>query len=492
MSLRGKILASFFVVILTFSGLYLVMSFAATDVIFGRYEFYVQKQITEQLQRITVSYYAKNGHSWDGIDEYLQPFMPPKALKRTMVLLDENGRPVAVWPKGVQAVRPESVENHRGSWVPVFSGDKQIGTLWLPAGHPMGIEGIRSRVSSSLIHTFLVSMLASLVIAFTISYLLAGRISKPLNRLAQAAQQVGRRRFDLRLPVTSGDEVGVVVRAFNEMSEELHRSEQARRNLVADVAHELRTPLTIIQGQLESIQQGVLPASVETVLPIHDEVIRLNRLVDDLRQLTLAESGRLPLNIIPTDITRLVKKIVDNFQLEAEARGIKIETYFPPDPVSVSVDSDRITQVVVNIIGNALGYTPAGKRVTVGITEYDSPAAAVDLAAWCNGINRPGGEELPGTSGRASISAGNYGAIVWVADQGPGIAPEHLPFVFDRFYRADESRDRGTGGIGLGLAIAREFVVAHGGKITACNSSEGGSVFAFYLPGASKQQFLIS
>lgn len=486
MSLRSKILASFFVAILAFSGLYLALSFVATDVVFGRYEFYVQKQITDQLQRIMVSYYVKNGHRWDGIDEYLQPFMPPKALKRTMVLLDETGRPVAVWPKGAQASRPESVENHKGAWVPVTSGDKQIGTLWLPAGHPMGIEGIRSRVSSSLVFTFFVSILVSLVIAFIISYLLAGRISKPLNRLAQAAQQVGRRRFDLRLPVTSGDEVGVVVRAFNEMSEDLHRSEQVRHNLVADVAHELRTPLTIIQGQLESIQQGILPASVETVLPIHDEVIRLNRLVDDLRQLTLAESGRLPLNLIPSDLTHLVKKIVDNFQLEAEARGIRIESYFPPVPMFVTVDSDRITQVVVNIIGNALGYTPAGKCVMVGITETDSPAVAGDLAAWCDGFKMPYGKERPEAFDSARDSAGNYGAIVWVADQGPGIDPEHLPFVFDRFYRADESRDRGTGGVGLGLAIAKEFVVAHGGKITVCNCHDGGSIFAFYLPGTSK------
>lgn len=485
--MRSKLLASFFIAILAFSGLYLAMSFTATNVIFGRYEFFVQKQITEQLQNTLVAYYVKNGRRWDGIYEYMHPFLPPKMSRRAMVLLDEREQPVAVWPKSAEERWREAGENNRGAKVPLTLGDKQIGTLWLPSGHPpMEIEGIRSRVSSSLVFTFLISITISLIIAFVISYWLANRISKPLHRLAEAAQQVGRRRFDLRLPVTSGDEVGVVVRAFNDMNEKLQRSEQVRRNLVADVAHELRTPLTIIQGQLESIQQGILPASVETVLPIHDEVIRLNRLVDDLRQLTLAESGMLSLNFFTTDLPRLIQKIVDNFQLEAEIRGINLQMLPPPYPLTVTVDQDRTTQVVVNLLGNALRYTPAKGYVRIGLTRASLPEDGEGLAAWCKKFREPECEGPEGTVEIARGTAGSPGVIVWVADQGPGIAPEHLPFVFDRFYRADESRVRETGGIGLGLAIAKEFVVAHGGKIMACNREEGGSLFAFFLPDSGK------
>lgn len=483
MSLRSKLLLSSLVVILIFSALYLTLSFAATNVVFGRYESYVQKQITDQIHSVLAAYYVKNGRSWEGIHDHFQPYLPHKEKhpKRSpLALLDENNQPVAVWPKGSEDRWKEVYEKSKGTLIPITVGDRQVGTLWVPTGNSFGVENIRSRVSSSILLAFVISVLASSAIAFIISYILASRISRPLISLSGAARQVGRRRFGLRLPVTSKDEIGVLIQAFNQMSEELGRSEQARRNLVADVAHELRTPLTVIQGQLESIQQGIMPASVETVLPIHDEVIRLNRLVDDLRQLTLAEAGKLPLNRIPTDLTRTVRKIADNFLLEAEVRGIELKVTGPGAPNDLPVDPDRFTQIVVNLLGNALNYTPAGGTVSLGLAGVNFTSDN-DLAAWCENFSSAGdpGEYEPGDSRRPG---GWSGVVVWVADRGPGIAPEHLPFVFDRFYRADQSRDRGTGGVGLGLAIAREFVVAHGGQITACNRKAGGSLFAFYLP----------
>lgn len=480
MNLRSKLLISFLVVILVFSALYLALSFTATNIVFSRYESYVHKQITEQMHNVLATYYLKNGQSWEGVQEYIQPFVSykEKNFKRIpAALLDAGSRPVAVWPRGSEERWKEFYEKKRGTAVPIIVNDVTAGTLWLSSGHPFGVENIRSRVSSTLLVTFIISVAASSAIAFIISYILASRISSPLMSLSGAVRQVGRRRFDLRLPVTSKDEIGVVIQAFNEMSGELQRSEQTRRNLVADVAHELRTPLTVIQGQLESIQQGILPASVETVLPIHDEVIRLNRLVDDLRQLTLAEAGKLTLNRVPTDLTRAVRKVADNFQLEAEARGIELVVAGTGAPYILPVDPDRFTQIVVNILGNALNYTPPGGKVSLGL-EGVSIAPEMDFAAWCENLAATGGR-VPGEQ----IRPGDYtGIAVWVADSGPGISPEHLPFVFDRFYRADQSRDRSTGGVGLGLAIAREFVAAHRGRIKACNIAGGGSLFAFCLP----------
>jgi len=484
MSLRKKLIIGSLAIILALSGLYLGLSLAATDMVFGRYELYAQRQLGEQIKGIFASYYSRNGQSWEGVEEYIQPFMPPKKhppRKILLALLDEKDRPVLIWPRGAEELWREAVEGGSGIKVPVVLNGNQVGTLWLPPGPPMHLEGIRSRVSESLVESLIIASLLSALMAFGVSFIMAGLITKPLKGLAEAARLVGRRRFDLRLPVTSRDEVGVVIQAFNNMSEELQRNEQASRNLVADVAHELRTPLSIIQGQLESIQQGVLPASVETVLPIQDEVIRLNRLVDDLRQLTLAEAGRLALQRESADLLRLVLKIVDNFQLEAEARGIDLQLDSPGSPVWAGVDPDRFTQIVVNILGNALCYTPPGRFVRIGLASVGIPAGGFDLAAWCRD------QVETATAGPAGIDpcreAGpGTGVVVWVADQGPGIEAEKLPFVFDRFYRADESRDRGTGGIGLGLAIAREFVLAHGGQITACNRKGGGSLFAFFLP----------
>lgn len=485
MSLRSKLLLSSFLVILFFSVLYLILSFVATNVVFGRYETYIQKQITDQTKNILVDYFTNNGQKWEGIQDYMQPYFRDKSPKRILLaLLDNSNQLVALWPRGSEERWREAYDQNSGAGVPIMMNDRQIGTLWMPTGHPMGFETVRHRLSSSLVFTLLICVLISSLIAFVISYALANRISRPLKSLSQAAQQVGRRRFGLRLPVTSRDEIGVVVRAFNEMSEELQRSEQVRRNLVADVAHELRTPLTVIQGQLESIQQGILPASVEHVLPIHDEVIRLNRLVDDLRQLTLAEAGKLPLNRIATDITRSVQKIADNFQWEAEARGIELKVADCGDPLVVEVDPDRFTQIVVNLLGNAISYTPSEGSVSIGTVKVAFSREEKDLAAWCQEFGNSGmaGNDTPPLSRREDGS----GVIVWVADRGPGIDPEHLPFVFDRFYRAEESRDRGSGGVGLGLAIAREFVAAHGGYITVCNIEGGGSLFAFYLPGGAQ------
>lgn len=485
MSLRSKMLAGFLFIIVVFSAMYLALSFGASSMVFGRYEIYLKRQITGQLQNVLISYYVKNGQSWEGVYDYVQPFLPFKekhSWRPLLALLDEKGQPVAVWPKGAEERWRESGQAGSESQVPVILEGREIGWLSLPAGQPMGVEGIRSRVSSLLVASLLISVLISFITAFVISYILAGRISKPLMGLSEAARRVGRRRFDLRLPVTSNDEIGVVVRAFNEMSEELQRSEQARHNLVADVAHELRTPLTVMQGQLESIQQGIMTPSAEALLPVHDEVIRLNRLVDDLRQLTLAEAGKLPLNRIPTNVTAVIRKIADNFQWEAEARGIELRVGDPEGPLTVPVDPDRFTQIVVNILGNALNYTPRGGRVTMGSGRLNFIPSAAGLARWCREFS-PAGRE-GGPSPRAVQSPENNGVVVWVADQGPGIDPDHLPFVFDRFYRVDQSRERSSGGVGLGLAIAREFVMAHGGRINACNLKGGGSLFAFFLPAA--------
>jgi two-component system, OmpR family, sensor histidine kinase BaeS len=226
-------------------------------------------------------------------------------------------------------------------------------------------------------------------------------------------------------------------------------SDEARKHLTADVAHELRTPLSIIQCQLENIQEDGQDVPPEILLPIQDEVIRLSKLVDDLHQLTLAEAGRLPLDRKPTDLVLLIDRIVDMLKQEAEDRQIEIVRFYPTEKMTV-IDSNRITQVVYNLLINALRYTSPDGKITIRISD--------------------------------TRQKGSRFAAVSISSTGVGIAPEQLPYLFDRFYRVEEARSRHSGGMGLGLAIAKEFVEAHQGSITVQSRVGQGTTFIVYLP----------
>jgi signal transduction histidine kinase len=230
------------------------------------------------------------------------------------------------------------------------------------------------------------------------------------------------------------------------MAESLERNEKLRRNLTADTAHELRTPLAILRGNLESLQEGVVQPSPEIIMSLHDEVVRISRLVNDMQDLSLAEAGELHLNRHPLKVEDLVERVMIPFSGEAQNRGIHFSVNLPQNLPVLSVDADKIVQVLINLLGNALRYTPEG-----------------------------GGVEL---------SVRDDGGMVtfFVRDTGPGIEPGELGNIFERFYRIDHSRSRSGGGAGLGLAIAKGLVEAHGGKIWAESNSGEGSRFAFTIP----------
>lgn len=261
-----------------------------------------------------------------------------------------------------------------------------------------------------------------------------------------AIDRLGKGELGIQAPVVSRDEYGKTAKAFNQMSKQLQQAEEARKNLVADVAHELRTPLTVLQGKLEWIQQRGQPVRPENLLPLQDELIRLNRLVDDLHQLSLAEAKKLPLDQKPTDLPVLLRRIIDRIQPDADRKGVEIRLHCDAGIPPISVDPHRITQVFLNLLTNALRYTPPGGSVKVDITKKKE------------------------------------GLQIQVSDTGVGIPPEHLPHLFNRFYRTDESRTRNKGGMGLGLAIAREFVLAHHGNIEVESTPDQGTTFIVELP----------
>jgi signal transduction histidine kinase len=267
------------------------------------------------------------------------------------------------------------------------------------------------------------------------------RFAAPLGDLIGAAESVEAGDYGVRVRVRGPREVRSLARAFNAMSERLETSEEQRKRLLADVTHELRTPLTIMQGNLEAMLDGVYPSDASHLAPILDETRVLSRLVDDLRTLSLAEAGALALHREPTDVAQLIADSVASFRAQASGAGIDLVDTVAGALPPADVDPVRLREVLSNLLSNALRYTPRGGSVRVDATASD-------------GVLR-----------------------VSVRDSGPGIASDVLPHVFDRFYKSDESR-----GAGLGLAIAKSLVVAHGGEIEAHSALGQGTEMRFTIP----------
>ncbi len=311
--------------------------------------------------------------------------------------------------------------------------------------------GMMSDLFTSFQATFnqalILALLTAGVIAIIVSLFLSRSIVAPLRVLTTASRRIAAGHYGERVQGAGSDELGQLAHSFNQMAEKLEQVESMRRQLIGDVSHELRTPLTAIKGSMEGLMDGVLPATVDTYQQIHQEAGRLARLVDDLQELSRVEAGAYPLDIHPVEISALVKTTLKRFESQAKAKQIELRSNLPSDLPPVLADQDRITQVLTNLVGNALQYTPAGGKISI--------------------LARPRQHEVQ----------------VSVVDTGIGIPAGHLPHLFTRFYRVDKSRSRQAGGgSGIGLTIARHLVEAHGGSIWAESSGDAqGSTFNFTL-----------
>jgi len=289
------------------------------------------------------------------------------------------------------------------------------------------------------------AVLAGLV-GLLVSTLLTRRITRPLTDLTRAASALTSGNYHTRVPVESQDEVGQLAESFNHLAQALEEQDKIKKHLLADISHELRTPLSVIRGNLEGMLDKVIPADPERLAALYDEALHLNRLVGDLRDLSLAEAGQLPLNMGRVDLNGLIASTAELFAPLAEEKGIQLETRTGDGSLLLKGDEGRLKQVFYNLTANALGHTP--------------PGGAVELET----------EKNP------------EGLLIKVRDTGEGIDPADLPFVFETFYRGDPSRARDTGGSGLGLAIVKRLVEAHGGKVTVSSALGRGSTFTIFLP----------
>jgi histidine kinase len=296
--------------------------------------------------------------------------------------------------------------------------------------------------------SLLVAGAVALAAALVLSLVLSRGVTAQVQAMSTAAERIAAGQYQERVTVAGRDELSQLAARFNEMALKLDEVESMRRRLIADVSHELRTPLTSIQGSMEGLIDGVLPASRETFEQLHAEAQRLNRLVDDLQELSRVEAHAFVLEREPVDLPVLISTVIRRLAADAAARGIQLDAQPLAEAFTLVGDEDRLVQVLTNLTGNALQYTPQGGSVT--------------------------------------LSARRAGAEVHISvrDTGLGIATEHLPRIFDRFYRIDRSRSRQSGGgSGIGLTIARALAEAHGGRIWAESAGLGnGSTFTVALP----------
>jgi signal transduction histidine kinase len=426
----------------------------------------VMQQAQSNFMAEVTDYYQSRG-SWVGVTDFFRqkaesPDPPPRPVNPPgpsavpprepgarpasivpIILIDQNGfvmHPVPPYRAG-DIVPPAEL----AQGIPVMFGGKAIGTI-LAIGSAPPLSQAEQQYLDRTDQALFASALGSVIIALVLSVVLASTLSKPVRELTGAIRSMARGKLGIAVPVRSRDEIGQLTAAFNQMSSDLARSNKLREQMTADIAHDLRTPLTVIGGYIEALRDGVLDATPERYEVMHQEVQHLQRLVEDLRTLSLADAGNLKLNRQPIAPRSLLEQIAVAFRHQADQKKVALQVLAGPELPAIRVDEIRMSQVLGNLMNNALRCTPEGGHI---VLTAEHRAQETRLA---------------------------------VSDDGVGIAPESLPHLFERFYRADTSRHSDVES-GLGLAIAKSIVQAHGGDITVTSDGMGkGSRFAIRLP----------
>lgn len=459
LSFRAKlIMALVLPILIVLPASYVLLNRTLTDV-FQDFQIEGGRLRAGEIQKILANYYANRG-SWEGVDALIHSqyqSLEEQVAGRSVLLATPDGRVIASATGELEGQRLDSEALAEG--VPIEVDGHRVGVLLVG---PV-VENFSARESAFLqtVHrSLLITGLVGFLFAILVALLLFSQVLRPLRRVTHAVRGIRAGNLDQRVPVETSDELGALADAFNEMADHLKRSEEVRRNMVTDVAHELRTPITAVQCTLEAMLAGAQEPTLENLAPIYDQTLLLTRLVHDLQELYLAEARELRLQKTPIDLAKILHRMGVATRPQLEEVGITLTVEVPAELPPVEADGERIEQVLHNLLSNAQRYTPAGGQIRVA----------------------------------AQASDGHL--LVSVSDTGSGIPPEELPFVFQRFYRGDRSRSRATGGAGLGLAIAKQLVEAHGGLICAESQLGRGTTFRVMLPltgeGDQKKEPVIS
>lgn len=460
-SLTFKLVLAFVAVCLTEAVLVAVLVRQATQREFDRF---VQEDAAASFTEKAADYYREHG-SWEGVEHR---FSPGNDRPRRPAESNGSERREGPPPQGAGPVVPPRFGLvDTGGLVVLSNGSYRIGeripVTGLKEGKPLLVDGViratvifptqgipfgpaerayLARTDSAL----LVAAFGALAVAIALGIWIARTATRPVRELTAATHAVARGDLGRQVAVRSQDEVGQLVDAFNRMSRELAEATDLRRRMTADIAHDLRTPLTVLSGYLEALRDGDLAPSRERFEMMYVEARHLGRLVEDLRTLSLADAGELPLHIEQLPPADLLERVRDAFARQAEECGVALTVESEPSVPDLAGDADRLAQVLANLVGNALRYTPSGGTILL-VAERRSESVALQ-----------------------------------VRDSGRGISSEALPHIFERFYRGDSSRQRTDGESGLGLAIARSVVEAHGGTISVESSEGTGTVFTLLMP----------
>jgi len=396
------------------------------------------------LQVSLANYYVMQG-DWTGVNTVLRDsgIGQQGGGGYFLRVLDAGGQ--VVGRRGGQS-RSEAEFDLR---LPIMVGETQVGTLLAEPAGGAGSGHAGEQYLASVNQAILLSGLVAIFIALFLGLILARRITRPLSQLTEATHALAAGELGRQVPVTSEDELGRLASDFNQMAKALELSEAQRRQLLADTAHDLRTPIAVMQSHLEAMLDGVFPMTPENLAAIHEETLHLGRLVEDVRLLSLAETGQLPLEKKPIDLQEVTDQVVSAFAPLAEADGLVLESDLHPVPV-ITADNARLHQVLANLISNAMRFAPLGTG--------QPPTVSVAL--------RSAGDQV----------------LITISDNGPGLTAEQQARVFDRFWRSDSARDRQGGNSGLGLAISKSIVEAHGGTISVDATPGDGATFTISLP----------
>ncbi|TXT45172.1 MAG: two-component system OmpR family sensor histidine kinase BaeS [Spirochaetes bacterium] len=444
MKLKLRLALDFFLVIAVACGVMLVSVRFLTEDLFRTYVFSGDAEKARTYADVLGSYFDSQG-SWADLQSNASN--PAKGLAGDRVVVaDANG--IIVADTSGQLLKTIHPSRHVSHGIPIMSNGVTVGTVLVNSMVDSSLSGVEERFLRTIGLALVLAAAASLSLALLLGIALSTQVTRPVIALTNAAKKVSQGELGTAVEVGGLGEISELGSMFNQMTAELKRLEEGKRQLIADSAHELRTPVALIQGTIEAMLDGVYPLDMATLKSVHEETLRLSRLIDMLRELEIIQSGKLRLQLEKIDAAEVLGKAAAMFGPAAREKKISLVVAPIDPPCHVAADPTRLNEVIYNLVSNALNHTPAEGAVLLSARRDPRRPAST---------------------------------LLQVEDSGSGIPEPERALVFERFYRIEKSRSAREGGRGLGLAIAKEITAAHGGVLELGDSSLGGACFSVSL-----------